>query len=84
MTPTCKFSKHGLKRMEERNIKREWVETALNQPDEVRKISSDEWHFYKRIKDCGNKVLKVIFNPLSRTLVTAFFDRRYKGHENRL
>ena len=35
MTTTCKFSKHGLKRMEERNIKREWVEMKIDYDKKV-------------------------------------------------
>ncbi len=35
MTITCKFSKHGLKRMEERNIKREWVEMKIDYDKKV-------------------------------------------------
>ncbi len=70
------FSQHLETRMEERNLKREWIEDTLENPDSKEEIEPDETHFFKRILEAASRCLKVVFNPLTSIVITAHFDRK--------
>jgi len=69
------YSKHLIEKMEQREIKREWILDTINNPDKVEKIEEDEVHYFKLIAEFFNKCLKVVFNSLNKVIVTAHFDR---------
>jgi hypothetical protein len=69
------FSKHSLERIEERGIKLEWIEDGVKNPDDFSKVSNMEVHFLKTIHENQDRCLKVVFNPISNMVITAFFDR---------
>lgn len=74
------YSKHLLAMIEKRGLLKAWIEEALEKPDSKRVIDATEHHFFKRISDYESRCLKVVFNPQTRTAVTAHFDRkRSKG-----
>lgn len=41
------FSKHLETRIEERNLKKEWIEDTIENPDVTEEIAADETHFSK-------------------------------------
>lgn len=51
------FTKHTLKRMSERTIKKEWIENTIESPDYS--VSKD--HIIEANKKINNKMLKVVF-----------------------
>ena len=72
------FSEHALKRlMMRREIEFDWVVLCLDHPDRITKVQSNSWHYLKRIPEFGNRVLKVIVNPLivPPRIITLHFDR---------
>jgi len=74
------FSRHFNQMLEERNIRRDWVDQALADPDKVEEISDGTRHFIKQISEYGNRWLKVVINVRANPnrAVTAFFDRRLR------
>jgi len=72
------FSKHSLTILEERGIKQDWIFETINNPEDFQKVSDNEIHFIKNIIENENRCLKVVFNLLTNTLITAFFDRGLK------
>jgi len=70
------FSKHLQTRIEERNLKKEWIEETIENPDVTEEIATDETHFFKKILEAASRRLKVVFNPLSSIVITAHFDRK--------
>nr|VFK78176.1 MAG: protein of unknown function (DUF4258) [Candidatus Kentron sp. SD] len=66
--------------LQERGIRREWVERTIQIPDRVEDHGDGTRHFIKRIPEFGNRWLRVVVNvtlhPKKR--VTAFFDRRLR------
>nr|VFK66115.1 MAG: protein of unknown function (DUF4258) [Candidatus Kentron sp. UNK]VFK71745.1 MAG: protein of unknown function (DUF4258) [Candidatus Kentron sp. UNK] len=70
--------------LQERGIRREWVERTIQIPDRVEDHGDGTRHFIKRIPEFGNRWLRVVVNvtlhPKKR--VTAFFDRRLRRRPN--
>ena len=50
----------------------------------VKNISEYEAHYYKDIPQYGGRVLKVVVDPSAKLIITVFFDRRIRKHEDRL
>ncbi len=77
------LSNHAEKVILERNIKKEWIENTFNYPDKLEPDIKDNEleHSLKIIKECDNRVLRIIYNKSVEPIlvVTAFFDRRMKG-----
>ena len=75
------FSKHFNQMLEERNISREWVNQALDSPDNVEDVEDGTRHYIKQISEYGNRWLRVVINVQvnPNRAVTAFFDRRLRG-----
>jgi hypothetical protein len=71
--------------LKEREIAPDWVQRALDAPDETEEHDDDTRHYLKQIPEFGNRWLRVILNETKQPTkgVTAFFDRRLrKTHEN--
>jgi hypothetical protein len=71
--------------LEERHIARDWVQRAIDSPDETEEHDDGTRHHLKQIPEFGNRWLRVIVNVTKQPPkgVTAFFDRRLrKRHEN--
>lgn len=66
--------------LNERGIKREWVDHAVREPDRTEDHEDGTRHFIKKIPEFDNRHLRVIVNmtvhPAKR--VTVFFDRRLR------
>ena len=75
------LSKHAIDVMSSRNVKSSWVDFVLDTPSLVTNISIIEVHYFASIEENENRCLKVVFNPTTRIVITAYFDRnmRKKG-----
>jgi hypothetical protein len=63
-------------------IELEWIQRTLENPDySDRDDRTRTIRVWKRIREYGNRALRVVYNPDTEpiTVVTVFFDRRYKG-----
>lgn len=64
----------------ERSIEREWVDSAMADPDRTEEPGDGTRHYLKQIAARDDRWLRVVVNidsePLRR--VTAFFDRRLR------
>ena len=76
-----KLSQHAQSVIVARGIKLEWVEVVCKMPTRKDVISVNEVHFYATIPSNENRCLKVVCNPITQIVVTAYFDRnmRKKG-----
>ena len=74
------FTKHFNQMLEERNIHREWVEKALQFPDNIEDHEDGTRHFIKQFPEYQNRWLRVVINVKTKPnrAVTAFFDRRLR------
>nr|VFJ42858.1 MAG: protein of unknown function (DUF4258) [Candidatus Kentron sp. DK] len=74
----CTIQSHFSKKLNEREIRREWVDRTTQTPDRTEDHDDGTRHFIKRIPEFENRWLRVVVNvavyPNKR--VTAFFDRR--------
>lgn len=72
------YTAHAKIMMQERGIREDWVETAIQDPDRTEQREDDEVHYLKRIPQERGKTLRVIINPSvhPEKVVTVFFDRR--------
>lgn len=70
------FSNHLIERIKKRNLLESWVIDTVENYDYKVEISEIEVHYFKRIKNNGDKCLKVVLNPISNKIVTAYFDRK--------
>ncbi|QUS60225.1 DUF4258 domain-containing protein [Synechocystis sp. PCC 7339] len=74
-------ARNELQKPERSNIKREWIDQVLTDPDysdiDERTNTVRKW---KRIPECDNRALRVVYNPDKQppVVVTVFFDRRFK------
>jgi hypothetical protein len=66
--------------MAERGIRRSWIDRILSQPSLLLADKEDPslCHALGRIRERGDKVLRVVYNERVRpwSVVTAFFDRK--------
>jgi hypothetical protein len=72
-------SQHARDMLDERQLPEEWMWRTMQHPDRRRKdVAGDgNMHYYKRIREAGERVLHVIVNE-QRTpprIVSVFFDR---------
>jgi len=75
-----KASLHFLANLSKRReIKIEWVRKALQSPDYKETISPFEVRYWKKIPEFGGRYLRVVVNPTTKIIVTAFFDRGFKN-----
>lgn len=77
------FTEHANHALKNRMIDRKWVLKTVEQPDLRQCDPNDEEleRFYRRIPDCGDRVLRVVVNTKLAPwrIVSVFFDRRMKG-----
>jgi hypothetical protein len=73
-------SVHFVQMIDERNIKREWVDRAEKNPDRIEDYEDGTRHFIKRISDNEFRWLRVVVNikEAPNRRITAFFDRRLR------
>lgn len=74
------FSLHSLEMLKERNIKKEWVERTLNEPDKIDTKDDGTTHYIRSISENEGRFLRVVtnqnVNPFK--VVTQFFDRKLR------
>ncbi len=63
---------------ERSNIRLEWIESAISDPDFTKEVSESEIRFWKRIPEFDGRFLRTVVDPKTKKIVTAFFDRRFK------
>jgi hypothetical protein len=73
-----KLSSHAEKRIQQRQIKLEWIADAIENPDTIEFDAEDPLllHALKAIPEKGLGKLRVIYNEATNpwTIVTAFFE----------
>ncbi len=76
------LTEHAEEVLAERGIRSDWLNRAVESPERIDSDPSDAdlEHHLTRIKEYGNRVLRVILNKTSRPVrvVTAYFDRAMK------
>lgn len=76
------LSDHARFQLEQRQIKMEWLEQTVSEPD--RQIEGADTygntHYLKQIQEFGNRWLRVVVNVQvnPQRVVTVIFDRRVK------
>jgi hypothetical protein len=72
------YSKHLLRdklTRPEFNLTKARIDSVLSTPDRFITKSDSEHHYLKRILDFEARWLRVIVNPQTQIIITAFFDR---------
>jgi len=73
------FTVHAFAVMEERGIRRKWIERVLAQPEwtEDDQFQAGVVLAFGHIEEFGGRVLRVVYNDtqVERRIITAFFDR---------
>jgi hypothetical protein len=66
--------------LEERRIRWEWIEQALQAPNRIEDREDGTRHFIRQIPEYGNRWLRVVVNVSlnPNRAITAFFDRRLR------
>jgi hypothetical protein len=74
------YRNHFRRMMEERSIRPEWVQNALDMPQRVEDQEDGTRHYLCRIEEHGNRWLRVVVNirVTPEKAVTTFFDRRLR------
>jgi hypothetical protein len=77
------LSRHAKDVISERYIRLAWLEQVLDSPElvEVDRDDPDLRHHVGRIKEHGNRALRVVSNNAANPvrIVTVYFDRKLKG-----
>jgi hypothetical protein len=77
------YTQHARDVMQERNIRKAWIERVLKKPLLIEPDRLDDAleHRLGRIKGYGNRVLRVIVNRnvAPEKVITVYFDRTMKG-----
>lgn len=80
--PDYEFTEHAKQMIAEREIAIEWVERVLNNPVKIQQDKQDPTlrHALGRIKEYGNRVLRVVYNEAAdpKRIITVYFDRKMK------
>jgi hypothetical protein len=71
-------SAHFLAMLRERDIRREWVDRTVREPDRTKEPGDGTKHYMKRILENEGRWLRVVVNitVTPQRYVTTFFDRR--------
>ena len=67
---------HAIDVMTNRGIESRWIDFVLENPSLVLNISIIEAHYFSSILDSDNRCLKVVINPTTQVVITAYFDRK--------
>ncbi len=72
------LTEHATDVIEERKIKKEWLESTLVTYDSYEDYGDETRHYIKRIEDFKGKFLRVVTRADSEPvrIITVFFDRR--------
>ncbi|MBN2034210.1 MAG: DUF4258 domain-containing protein [Deltaproteobacteria bacterium] len=72
---------HFRQMLVEKNIREDWVERTLSNPERVEEHEDGTRHFLKQIPEFGGRWLRIVvsFGTKPEQAVTAFFDRRLRG-----
>jgi hypothetical protein len=77
------LSQHAKEVIKERDIQLRWLEQVLDRPELVEADADDPQltHHVVRIREYGNRPLRVVFNARANPvrIVTVYFDRKMKG-----
>jgi len=73
-----RFTKHALERMQERGISEKQVLTALANSTSFRQSNSTE-DVYVADGEADGRLLKVVFNPALRVVLTTYWVGKKKG-----
>ena len=73
-----KTTPHSELRLRQRGIRREWCERAIAEPEHAEVQESGRIRHWVFVEELG-KWLRVVTEADYETLVTAHFDRRFKG-----
>ncbi|MCL6707067.1 DUF4258 domain-containing protein [Pseudomonas sp. R2.Fl] len=80
MSKPLHFTAHALTVIRERQLDANWVEQAVRAPDwrETDPSGSPAERRYRRIPECGNRILRVICLETDSEIriITAFLDRK--------
>lgn len=78
-----RFSVHANTVIKERNIKADWIRSAITDPEKVELDKDGTAHYIKSIQEYECRYLRVVINPAVDpcVIVTVFFDRRL-GRKN--
>ena len=78
------FSRHALDEIEDRRIKRRWIEETISHPDRIKREYGrrdgrkcvTKVGYLKRIAEFNNHWLKVVVDPTTspNKVITAYFD----------
>lgn len=74
------LTEHALDMLKERNIKKDWIRLAMDEPEKKEPKNDGTIHFIRPINEHGGRYLRVVVNPnlKPQKIVTAFFDRRIR------
>lgn len=69
--------------LNERNIRFEWIQQAIDSPDKTEDHDDGTRHYIKQIAEFDNRWLRVAINitAMPEKGVTAFFDRRLRRRD---
>ena len=81
--PSYELTRHARDVMRERNIRTEWLERALWEPECVELAGANplQEKRFRKIPEFGSRVLRVVVNTefVPIRIVSVFFDRAMKG-----
>ena len=72
------LSEHAKEVIKVRDIKKEWLERTLEFPSLIVNVAENETHYFASITEKENRCLKVVINPLTRKVITVYFDRNMR------
>jgi hypothetical protein len=74
------YTEHALDMLEERKIKKTWVQLALEDPERKEQKEDGTIDYLRSIEEFDNHYLRVAVNPDAQPLkiITVFFDRRLR------
>jgi len=75
------LSSHAKERLQQRQIKEEWISRALDDPDfeDIDPNNNTLHRVWKRIPEYSNLAMRVVYNPSTKPvkIITVLFDRGY-------
>ncbi|HBF13274.1 MAG TPA: hypothetical protein DDW49_07805 [Deltaproteobacteria bacterium] len=75
---TSQYFKFAMKRPDRVGIKFEWIEEVIQKPIKKEIQKDDRIRLWGKIKEAGNKYLRVILLEDKETVHNAFFDRDFQ------
>lgn len=75
---TTKYFESMKKRPDRATIKMEWIQQVVENPEEETTQTDGRIRRWGRVKEMGDRYLRVIILEDRETIHNAFFDRRFK------